>query len=85
MTSGYVGIVDGPWACYVCAVFGDTAEGWWRHGREKHPIKLMPFQVPPRGLRPLLTRVIQSLDARRDECITTWAAVLAEDVALAGD
>ena len=41
LTSGYVGIVDGPWACYVCAVFGDTAEGWLRHGEEKHPVKIV--------------------------------------------
>ena len=39
-SSGYVGIADGPWACYACAVFGDTAEGWRKHGEEKHPVKI---------------------------------------------
>ena len=42
MTSGYVGIADGPWACYRCCVFGDTAEGWWKHGEAKHPIRIVP-------------------------------------------
>ena len=45
-TSGYVGIVDGPWACYVCAVFGNTAEGWQKHHDEKHPSRIEGVALP---------------------------------------
>ena len=33
--------MSGSWACYVCAVFGDTEEGWRKHGKEKHPVKIV--------------------------------------------
>ena len=43
MNSGFLQIVDGPWACYVCCVFGNTIQGWEDHLQQKHQIHPVPL------------------------------------------
>ena len=40
----FLRMVDGPWACYVCCVFGDTAKGAEEHRQRKHPRRVIPFR-----------------------------------------
>ena len=44
MVSNFIALADGPWACYACCVFGNTAKGWVEHGQQKHPVRLLPAE-----------------------------------------
>lgn len=49
-------IVDGPWACYVCAVFGETKQSWEEHFERMHPRPVIRTGDDDAGAVYLVTR-----------------------------